>query len=147
MSVELARIVYWCMALVPVSGAVVSAWSGVRAVRGGRIDDHRRWMNRASLWIVAFLVSYLVKLLLLGREPLDTWGPERLRLLYVHRALVESMLIVGIVARILGPRGLARGGRTRSMHRGFGRVALGAATLGFGTAVAVLVGMILAAAP
>ena len=129
MSVELARIVYWCLALVPVGGAVVSAWVGVRAVRDGRVDDHRRWMNRASLWVIAFLVSYLLKLALLGREPLATWSAGRIVVLNVHRALVESMLVLGVVNRILG------------------RVVLGAATLGFGTALVVLVQMILASGP
>lgn len=125
--------------------AVASAWVGVGAARAGRLDRHRRWMNRAGLWVIAFLVSYLLKLALLGREPLATWSAERLLVLNVHRAMVESMLVLGIVARVLGPRGLARGGRTRIVHRILGRVVLAAATLGIATAAWVLVQMISAA--
>jgi len=129
------------------AGAVASAWVGARAVRAGDVATHRRWMNRAGLWVIAFLASYLLKLALLGREPLADWSPDRLAVLSVHRAVVESMLVLGVAARILGPRGFVRGGRTRAVHRLLGRVVLGAATVGIASAAVVLVQMILAAAP
>ena len=103
--------------------------------------------------VAAFLVSYLLKVALLGREQLDLWEPRYVRVLHVHESFVALMLLGGIAALVqvrrlglprgpqspaLEPRRLAGGLR---LHRWSGRVAIVSALLGLLTAAYVLWGM------
>src|SRR5262249_14484601 len=114
---------------------------------------HRRAMLAASWLVVAFLGSYVLKVLLLGHENLAVWDARYLRTLHVHETCVLVMLLCGAGAlihahRLELPRGagsapiaplkLARGLR---LHRILGRIGIGASALGFATAAYVLWGM------
>ena len=107
----------------------------------------------AAALVLLFLVAYVAKVMLLGREDLAVWSPYQRWILWFHEACVFSMLIAGATA---GQRAL-RLRRTRnatgdpgdppaaprlvSWHRRAGWTAVVAAGLGFVSAVLVLVGM------
>jgi hypothetical protein len=100
-----------------------------------------------------FLLSYLVKLLVLGREDMGAWSRSSLWVLRLHECCVFSMLVAGGVAGWRGrrlrrtrnatrdpadppaPVALARG------HRLAGGIAVVSAGLGLLTAILVLAGM------
>jgi uncharacterized membrane protein YozB (DUF420 family) len=104
----------------------------------------------ASL-VALFLVSYLVKVALLGREDRSSWSQESLFTLYVHEACVAAMLVAAGIALTRARRfGPGRDGeppapeaseRDRRMHRRSGRVAVAASVLAVFTAAGVLAGM------
>ena len=101
-----------------------------------------------------FVLSYGIKLALLGREALETWEPAYVYVLRLHELCVLVMVVGGAIALrqayrlelpvdiVTGPARatpeLARGVR---LHRRAGFVALAAATLGVATAAYVLQGM------
>jgi uncharacterized membrane protein YozB (DUF420 family) len=154
MQVMDAKLAFWCWALANmglVLGLCVRGW---RAIRANQIDAHRRAMSWAGVFVVAFLVAYVTKRLLLGREDLAVWSRAARTNLYVHESFVMSMLIAGGTAFAFGRR-LARTRRvTRdtadplatptalSRHRLAGRIALACAAFGFLTACGILGGML-----
>jgi uncharacterized membrane protein YozB (DUF420 family) len=128
--------------------------AGVRQARRGDVARHRRSMLLASALVVAFVLSYVAKLALLGREDFSTWSRWDVNTLRVHETCVLAMLLGGGFA-------LTRAWRMRrsrlvtrnpaddppepgvlKAHRIAGRVAVTGALLGWLTAVLVLVGMI-----
>jgi len=127
---------------------------GIRAIRANRVERHRRSMAWASFFVVAFLVAYLCKRIVLGGEDLGAWTLAARLNLYVHEAFVVTMLLAGATAFVLG-RQLASTRRvtqsagdpppppqTLARHRLAGRVALACALLGFVTACGILGGML-----
>lgn len=148
-----ARLVYWTLALVNMSAVVGFAVAGVGAVRRGDTQTHRRCMLVSASLVVLFVLSYVVKLATLGREPLETWGVASIWILRVHELCVLTMVVAGGVAIARGLRLRATRNFTHSAqdpvapaasvrrHRGAGRTAVIAAGLGFALAVLVLVGM------
>jgi uncharacterized membrane protein YozB (DUF420 family) len=147
------KVAYWTAALVNLGAVVVCAAVGWRRARRREFAAHRRAMLTAAALVAAFLVSYVVKVMLLGREQLELWEPRYVHTLHVHEIFVALMLLGGgtalVQARRLGlPRGphsrpldsrrLARGLR---LHRWCGRTALVSAVLGLATAAYVLWGM------
>jgi uncharacterized membrane protein YozB (DUF420 family) len=147
------KLVYWTAALVDLGAVVGFALRGWRLARRRDFQAHRRSMLIACGLVAAFLVSYLLKVALLGREQLALWDARHVRALHVHESFVMLMLVCGvgalIQARRLGlPRGpgspaleparLARGLR---LHRGLGRAGIAAAAGAFLTASYVLWGM------
>jgi uncharacterized membrane protein YozB (DUF420 family) len=148
-----AKLIYWTAALANLAAVVVCAGLGWRRARRRDFQAHRRLMLAASWLVLAFLLSYALKVAFLGREQLELWAQPYVRMLHVHELFVSLMLVCGITAlvqaRRLGlPRGadsppidaakLARGLR---VHRGIGRVAILAGVGGLGTAAYVLWGM------
>jgi ABC-type phosphate transport system permease subunit len=103
--------------------------------------------------VLAFLVSYLLKLLILGREDRSTWTLFDLWVLRIHEVFVLQMVVAGAVAwtqvRKLLPTRLvthdsqdpAPDPRVARIHRLAGRVAVVGAVLGFVLAIGVLAGM------
>lgn len=147
------KVAYWTAALVNLGAVVVCAALGWRRARRREFAAHRRAMLLACGLVVAFLVSYVLKVALLGREQLGTWDPRYVRMLHVHESFVMLMLIGGAAAlvqarrldlprgphsRPLEPRRLARG---LGVHRWSGRVAIVSSLFGLLTAAYVLWGM------
>ena len=148
-----ANLAYWSAALANLGVIVACALLGVRAIRAGDMARHRRWMGSGGALIGLFLVSYLFKLIWLGRENRELWTASMKTSLYVHELCIAVMLAAGgyagLVAwrfrRSLGPgpqldRGDAPSG-SLARHRRAGRVAVIAASVGFVTAFVLLAGM------
>ncbi len=148
-----AKLVYWSAALANMALIVVIALVGVRRARARAFDAHRRSMLTVAWLVLAFLVSYVFKVAVLGREQLELWAPSYRNTLHFHETCVLIMVLGGfgaiVLARRLGlPRGptspqveperLARGLR---WHRWLGRGAVIASVLGLLSATYVLQGM------
>ena len=148
-----AKLMYWTGATLNMAILIGVMLTGIRRARGDRLAEHRRSMLVAVGLVVAFVVSYLLKLLFLGREDLDTWSDAAVWILRFHELCVFTMLISGGLAL---RRGLALA-RTRRFiddedapqalpadlrgHGKAGRVAALAACLGLASACAVLASM------
>jgi uncharacterized membrane protein YozB (DUF420 family) len=144
---------FWTFALANMAAVVALAARGVRAIRAGEIEKHRRSMLAAGWLVVVFLGSYLLKRFALGPEDLAVWSRVARVNLWVHESFVAGMLIAGIGALVLGRR-LARTRRVTGQdadpapspaalrrHRRFGWSAVVASALGFVTACGILAGM------
>jgi len=147
-----AKLIFWCVALANLGAIVAFAGTGVRAVRRGDVRTHRRRMLTAAALVGLFLVSYLIKVAVLGREDRSLWSQLDRTVLYVHETFVAAMLLGGGYAgwrawqfrSRLGPSlVLPRDGELpgRAPHRRAGWVALVGAALAFVTAGGVLAGM------
>jgi putative membrane protein len=147
------KLAFWTFALLEMGVVVAFAAAGVRAVRRGDVERHRRRMLTAAALVLVFVLSYAGKLAVLGREDRSGWGATSIWILRVHELCVFTMLAAGGVAlaRALRLR------RTRDVttdpgdppapvelvrrHRRAGRTAVVAAVLGFALAMLVLAGM------
>lgn len=147
------KILFWTGALANMVAIVVLAALGVRARRRGDIEAHARSMLTAASLVVVFLVAYVLKLLLLGREDMSVWSPHAVTVLRIHETCVLVMLVAGVLALVRGralratrdlsgdrssPPLTPEAGRR---HRVVGKVAVAAAVLGVLTAGVVLVDM------
>lgn len=147
---------YWTWAFLNMLVALALALSGVRRARSRDFAGHRKRMRTAAMLVVLFVVSYPVKLLFLGREPVDTWESHHVWILRFHELCVALMLIGGAVALRMGGRigvapgrarseavgdGAERSEAVRRLHRRFGRTAVIAGLFGVATAFYVLAGM------
>ena len=152
-----AKLIFWCWALANMALVLALGVRGARAIRANRVDEHRRAMTWAGFFVIAFLLAYVAKRALLGREDLSVWSAGARANLYVHEAFVAAMLLAGGAAFAWGRR-LARTRRATgnaadppasraalARHRLAGRVALVGALFGFLTASGVLAGMLLRA--
>lgn len=147
------RLVYWTFALIDLAAVVGFAVAGVAALRRGDVPRHHRRMLMAASLVGLFLLSYLVKLGLIGREDLASWDAGSIWMLRIHELCVFTMLAAGAIA---GTRALSLR-RTRNAtrdprdppatpglvrwHRGAGKTAVCAAALALGFAGLVLAGM------
>ena len=148
------QLTFWTLALANMVAVVGFAIRGVRAVRRNEVALHRRSMLTSASLVVLFLVSFVVKVAVLGFEDLDTWSAGHRYNLWTHEAFVASMLVGGITALILARRFTASRRVTGNaedppadpaslrQHRLAGRVAVGASVMGFLTACGILAGMI-----
>lgn len=148
------RLIFWSLALLNMGAVTALALSGLRAIRAGRVAAHRRFMRLAAWLVAGFLLAYLAKRLLVGAEDLSGWGRAALLNLWIHEAMVGTMLLCGGAAlffarRMAGTRkvtGNAQHPEAPSAllrrHRIAGRIACGAAVLGLLTACGILAGMI-----
>lgn len=147
------KVAYWTAALANMVAAVVCAVFGVRRIRRAEIAGHRRLMLTAATLVGLFLVSYVAKVRLLGREQLELWEPRFVTVLHVHEALVAVMVLAGARALYLAttrrladpvpvnPEDLARRAKSARSHRRAGWTALVSSALGAMTAAYVLYGM------
>ncbi len=147
------KLIYWTGATLNMAVVLGLAVRGMGRARSGQVARHRRFMLSSVTLVLAFVVSYLFKLLFLGREDLSVWTSGAIWTLRFHELCVFTMLISGGLAAWRGIR-LAR---TRALidsesapeprpeelrsHRFAGRVAVFAAALGLLSAGAVLGGM------
>lgn len=145
------KLAFWCAAFANLGGVVVCTVAGVRAIRRGDVRVHRRWMVTASALVGVFLLAYLLKLGLLGREDRSLWSRLDHTVLYVHESFVAAMLLGGAFALWRASRFRAHLGRSlvlpsrplpgRMQHRSAGWIAVVGAALAFATAGGVLAGM------
>lgn len=148
-----SKLIYWTAAFANMLAILALAFVGVRAVRRGEVLLHRRCMLLASGLVLGFIVSYLFKVALLGREELERWGVVSVIVLRVHELCVFTMLLAGAAAGsrafamrrdpiVRGtPTTLPRNSGLRMWHRRAGWTAVTAALLGVVTAALVLAGM------
>ena len=148
-----AKIVYWTGAFINFGLITALAIRGVRQIRRGDLVRHRRSMLTCVALVGAFLVSYGVKLAVLGRENLAIWSGLDRGILRFHEACVLVMLVAGAVAitrvrrlwssRVVSPDLIQSAplAPTLRWHRRAGWTGVGAATLGLLTAAMVLFGM------
>lgn len=147
------NLVFWSAALLNLGVIVFCTYSGVRRIRARDVAGHRRSMLTGMSLVGLFLVAYVAKVGLLGREDKSDWTRFDFAVLYVHELCVVAMLVgAGIalyrVARFragLGP-GLVLPPDTNPLqglqaHRRAGWVAVLGSVLGFVTAIGVLAGM------
>lgn len=72
--------------------ALLAIGSGIRAIRRGRIDAHRRRMGIAFALFVAFLVSYLYRLTVVGTKSFG--GPPALEPVYLLVLAIHVTLAI-----------------------------------------------------
>lgn len=148
-----ANLIFWCFALLDLGAVVTCIVWGVARVRAGDIAAHRHSMLSAATLVGVFLLSYLAKLALLGREDRSGWTSREFTVLYVHEVFVAVMLLGGGLAlwRARGFRAqlgenwrLPEDGQPLEgveRHRLAGRVATLGALLAFACAIVVLLDM------
>jgi thiosulfate reductase cytochrome b subunit len=144
---------FWTAALVNLAIVCATAILGVRCARRGEIARHRQAMKIASWLVVAFLLSYVLKVLVIGREDMSVWSSFDVWVLRFHELFVMSMLAAGSAAwiqsrKLVGTRIVTRDPKDPEpdpkalrWHRRAGWGALLAALLGFALAIGVLAGM------
>jgi hypothetical protein len=147
------RLAYWTFALLDLTAVVGFAAAGVAALRRGDVPRHHRRMLTAAALVGLFLVSYLCKLALIGREDLGSWGTRSIWVLRLHELCVLTMFVAGTIAgtramRLRRTRNATRDPRDPPApaelvrwHRGAGKTAVCAALLALGFAGLVLAGM------
>ena len=147
------KLAFWTFAWIDLGVVLTCATLGVRAMRRRRVQTHRRLMVVAASLVGVFLVSYVFKVIFLGRESLDRWSVADRAVLYTHELCVAAMLIGGGYAlwRALRFRSSLPSGPLlppdenpaagRAAHRRAGRIAVVGSALAFATATLVLIGM------
>jgi len=145
-----ANVAYWTAALLNMAVVMGFASSGLRHARRGDYVRHRARMVTAASFVLAFLVSYAIKLALLGREQLDQWTRSEVWTLRAHELCVLALVAGGITAGTIAlRRGMPRPGaqpadpgrRAERAHRIAGRIALAGGAFGLLLAGVVLWGM------
>ncbi|MAI80716.1 MAG: hypothetical protein CL917_17380 [Deltaproteobacteria bacterium] len=147
------KVLYWTFAWLNLLILSAFALVGIFRIRKGQVAKHRVLMLTAVWLIVGFVVSYAIKLALLGREDLSKWSTPEIWLLRFHEACIAVMLLFGGFALVHGRRFQ----RTRLLstdedapapnpthltrHRFAGRVAVISMFLALITAGGVLLGM------
>jgi len=147
------RLAYWTFAFFDLCGVVGFAAAGVVALRRGDVTRHRRRMLTAAALVGLFVLSYLCKLALLGREDLASWEVASIWVLRIHELCVFTMLAAGAIAGSCALRLCHTRNATRDpqdppasaalvrWHRGAGWTAVSAAALALAFASLVLAGM------
>ena len=151
------KLYFWTAAIVDLGAVCFMALLGVRYARSGEIARHKRSMKIASLLVLLFLASYLLKVQFLGREDMSVWSTLDLWVLRIHELFVLQMLVGGTVAWIQGRKLLATRLVTHDpddpapkietlrIHRFAGRAAVLGAAMAFVMAIGILSGMYLRA--
>jgi len=145
------KVTYWTGALANMVVALGVASFGVSRIRRAEVARHAFAMKTAVILVVLFVVSYALKLWLLGREALEVWEPRFVHVLRFHELCVFTMVAAGGTALYLAttrrladppaPDALAQRARIARIHRTAGWTALIACGLGAISASYVLYGM------
>jgi hypothetical protein len=147
------KVLYWTAALVNMLVIAVLAARGIRQIRRGEVLRHRRSMTTCALLVIAFLVSYPVKLALLGPEDLSVWSGFTRWTLRFHELFVLLMLAGGALAynrarSMKATRNVTRSpddalapASTLRIHRRAGWAGVVGSVLGLLSAAVVLAGM------
>jgi uncharacterized membrane protein YozB (DUF420 family) len=99
-----ANVAYWTAAWVNMVVMVGLGCLGVFFVRRDNVQAHRIAMLTATGLVLGFVVSYAIKVALLGREALGDWERFYVITLRVHETFVAFMLVGGAVALTLALR-------------------------------------------
>lgn len=147
------KLAFWTAALALMGGVVACAALGIARRRRGDMRGHRRAMLAAAVLVGLFLLSYVLKVALLGHEPTSTWSAGDRAVLRIHELCVALMLGSGAAGgwrafrlrhtrnATLDPRDPVAPARLARWHRRAGWTAAVAAGAGWLTALLVLVGM------
>jgi uncharacterized membrane protein YfcA len=147
------KLVFWTGALVNMGIILALAVSGIVERRRHDVAAHRRRMLVASSLVGAFLVAYVVKLMVLGGESTAEWSSSAVWVLRVHELCVATMLVGGCLAWLRALRLRHTRNATAdpadppaepslaAWHRRAGWAAVVASGLGFATALLILRGM------
>jgi uncharacterized membrane protein YozB (DUF420 family) len=145
------KVAYWTGALLNMVAAFGVAAFGASRIRRAEVPRHARSMKIAVTLVLLFVVSYAVKLRVLGREALELWEPRFIQVLRFHETCIAVMLLAGgtalylattrRLAEIPAPERLAQRARIARIHRACGWTALVACGLGAVSAGYVLYGM------
>lgn len=119
-----ANLLYWLFAYVLTLSAFLIGLKGVGYIRRGDWQGHQKRMVAACNLILFFVASYVVKVLVLGREDKSDWGTYYLVVLYIHESFILLMLITGVAARLKARKmGLKQpGGLDKSIGKSHGRM-------------------------
>ena len=147
------KVMYWTAAWFNLLVLTGFALSGVRQIRRGQVGRPKRSMLTAASLVGVFVVSYLFKLALLGREDFSLWSTTAIYVLRFHELCIAVMLVAGSMALRRGQK-LARTRllsdaadapdpepAQRAHHRRAGRTAVVATVLAMLAAGGVLAGM------
>jgi len=96
-----ANLTYWLFALVLLLSTVIIAIRGVQLVAQGKMEAHIKHMVLACNLLIFFVLSYVAKVFVLGREIKVAWSSLELAVLYTHESFILVMLVTGTWARIL----------------------------------------------
>ena len=138
------KLVFWTWALVNMAAALGCAGLGIQAARQHRVQRHKRLMASAAALVVLFLVAFVAKSSILGREALESWTEGALLTLRIHETFVAVMLLAGGYAgwlawRMPPPRRSFPNPAARRRHGRAGWIALSSGFAGL-----VLAAMLLA---
>lgn len=149
-----ANLAYWSAALANMVLVVALAVRGVGRIRRDQVPCHRRAMLGSASLVGLFVLSYVVKLGVLGHEDRSVWTRADLAVLYFHETCIATMLLGGAAAGSLAFR-VRRSRRVTGdpaappapaallrWHRRMGWTALVGAGLGLLSAAVVLLGMV-----
>ncbi|MFI5314528.1 MAG: DUF420 domain-containing protein [Myxococcota bacterium] len=145
------KLAYWTAAFANMVAAVALAVFGVRRIRRAEVAGHRQLMKTAALLVGLFLLSYVAKVAVLGREQLELWEPRFVSVLRFHETCVAVMVLAGARALYLAttrkladpptPESVERRARSARSHRRAGWTAVISSALGAVSAGYVLYGM------
>lgn len=144
------NLAYWTFAYIWTILAVLVAFRAVGHVKAGKIQAHRRLMVGASNMMIFFVLTYVAKVLILGREDKSNWESFYLITLYIHEAFIGLMLVFGTLGRLtarhfgkdIDSQKLAKiDVKLRRQHKLRGKLTLYFAILAIITATVVLYGM------
>ncbi len=149
------RLIFWLYAMVLTCGIIGCAFVGISHARNGRYQLHRLWMNASSWIIVGFVGSYILKVIFLGKEDLQTWDSFYVVTLRIHEFFIAVMLGCGGFARYLAHQFRHTLDETqlsthwrkkRDTHKKLGKLSIYGACAALITACALIVGMLQRAA-
>ena len=147
------NLLFWSGALANLGVIVFCTFTGVQRIRAKDVVGHRRRMITAMALIAGFLVAYLLKVGMMGREDKSAWTTLDFVILYVHEVCVVAMLAGSAVALYRAAKFRAGLGPNLKLppdenplegierHKRAGKVAVWGSLLGFVTAMGVLAGM------
>jgi predicted small integral membrane protein len=148
-----AKFLFWCGALTNMAVMFGLMCNGVRQIRRGNVQAHKRSMIGATTLVFLFLLAYAFKATLLGKEDFSLWSQAHVWNLRFHETCVLVMLLAGGFAMLrarrlretrnvtkergdpMAPESLVRS------HTRAGWTAVSSATLGLLTAAIILAGM------
>lgn len=145
------NLIFWFYAYGLTFVALFLAYTGVAAVRKGDLARHRALLNMACSLIIFFVISYVFKMVFLGREDKSEWDVIYKIVLYIHEALIATMLVTGAWARwlafkfrdsLFAQQLPTEHEAMRQKHRTLGLWCIYSATLALLTASVILYGMV-----
>lgn len=146
----MTNLMFWVYAYILTLSAIIFAIRGWRSVKNKDYATHQSMMGVAINLILFFVVSYVVKVLVLGREDRTNWSNFYLYTLYIHETFIALMLVTGAWARRLAYLFKASIGADqlsevqqaqRKRHAQLGKACILSALCGLFTATIILVGM------